>query len=84
MVISVTLLYDTASDVTRSEVKEPYSCERATLMAPVPLPVKPISTMRDRLHHQTRPVVIEYARDRSASATSPTIPAIGTKPNPFG
>jgi hypothetical protein len=35
-------------------------------MAPVPLPVKPIATMPDRLHHQTRPVIIEFARDRSA------------------
>jgi hypothetical protein len=33
MAISLTLLYDTASDGTRWEVKQRYSCERPTLMA---------------------------------------------------
>jgi len=34
MVISDTLLYDTIRDVTRSEVKQPYSREDQTLTAP--------------------------------------------------
>jgi NAD(P)H-flavin reductase len=52
MVISVTLLYDTASEVIPSEVKQPYSCG-PTLMARA-FAGEAISTMPERLHHQTR------------------------------